>query len=208
MKGPLNILLLSAGRRKRLYELIQETMNELEISGTIYVADANPFLSSVCMDTPHFLTCPRVIEPNYISVLKQLILDHQIHIIIPTIDTELRDVSKLDVSQFLHSVMPVISSLDIVDYFDSKIATESFFVKNGFKTPKIIANPTFNDLPLFAKLDQSSASIGAQVVKSSEQLQYLLSLDESYVFQEYIQGVEFTVDAYINRKGEILGVVP
>ena len=46
-----NTLILSAGRRKRLYDLIVDHYQSSNIDGQIFVADANPELSSVCMSS-------------------------------------------------------------------------------------------------------------------------------------------------------------
>ncbi len=203
-----NILILSARRRKRLYDLCNKEMSEMDISGTVYVSDCNPKMSSVCMSTSNYIKSCRASQENYITELTGIVSEHAINIIIPTNDLELQKLSLFRKAHSSSKLLPIISSHSIVNTFSSKKDTHDFFLKNGFKTPRIISNPTKNDLPLFAKLNHSSSAIGAQKVESEEQLSYLLSIKKDYVFQEFIDGDEFTIDFFIDINGKLICVVP
>jgi len=102
-------------------------------------------------------------------------------------------------------ILPVISSKEICDTFYLKTSTEEFFIKNGFKTPRIITNLKNAKYPLFAKLDNSSLSVGARKVNSFEETK---TLKGNYIFQEFIEGVEYTIDAFFDEESNLICVVP
>ncbi len=66
------------------------------------------------------------------------------------------------------------------------------------------------DFPIFIKPRQGSASKGTFLVKDQIYMDYILSYidDDQYVFQKYIDGVEYTVDAYVSKSGKFIGAVP
>ena len=201
-----NTLILSAGRRKRLYDLIVDHYQSNNIVGKIFVADATPELSSVCMSSENALKILKVNETGYIDNLKQIIHDHSINVVIPTIDPELIEVAGLGKNE--HQFHPIISNPNIVHTFSTKTSTYNFFRDHNVKTPNIIKKPTKSDLPLFAKLDNSSSSVGAQKVETEQQLLFLLNSDKNYVFQEFIEGNEFTIDFFVDHNQELIAIIP
>jgi len=203
-----NTLLLSAGRRKRLHDFIEDYYRVHDINGKIFVTDSNPELSAVCMSDSNYVKILPANNPNYLDNLTQIISDNDINIIIPTIDHELLHLSMLQNNLHHQPLLPIISSTDFVRTFSSKTATHDFFNSNAILTPQIINTPTKNDLPLFAKLNHSSSSIGAQIVTQNDQLQSLLNSSSDYVFQEYVKGTEFTIDFFIDINQKLLATVP
>jgi carbamoyl-phosphate synthase large subunit len=71
----------------------------------------------------------------------------------------------------------------------------------------IIPEADFDSFPFFVKPDNGSASIGAQKIHSKLDLQSLKN-PENLIFQEFIDGVEFTVDAYVLGDGTTWGISP
>lgn len=203
-----NALLLSAGRRKRLHDLLADYFNQHEIDGTMFVVDAKPELSSVCMSSSNAFKISKATETFYIDDLKQFIKTHDINVIIPTIDTELLPLAEFKDTNTSTNIYPIISSPSAVRTFSSKRSTYNFFKNNQINTPKIIDHPTKDDLPLFAKLDNSSCSIGAQKVETALQLEFILNSGKDYVFQEFIDGEEFTIDFYIDNSQTLLATIP
>lgn len=203
-----NALLLSAGRRKRLHDLFTDYFHENNIIGNMFVVDANPELSSVCMSSSNAFKISKATEPHYLDDLTEFIKKNDINIIIPTIDTELLPLANFKERISSTEIYPIISSSNMVRTFSSKRTTYDWFKANQIKTPKIIDHPTKDDLPLFAKLDNSSCSIGAQKVETELQLAFILNSGKDYVFQEFIDGVEFTIDFYVDSDQNLLATIP
>ncbi len=196
----INFLITSAGRRVSLVKIFQNY-------GNVYTCDMNPFLSSACHVSDGYFEVPRVTDPKYMSIILGICKEKNIKMIIPTIDTELSILSaaKRDFSN--EEINIAVSDKNICDTFYYKTSTEEFFLSNGFDTPKRVTDIANAKYPLFAKLNNSSSSIGALKVDSYQSAECLLK-DSNYVFQEFVEGVEFTVDVFIDKRGGLVSVVP
>jgi carbamoyl-phosphate synthase large subunit len=202
-----NILITSAGRRVSLVKNFQNTLKEFNKDGKVFTTDMNPNLSSACQVSDGYLKVPRVTGKDYLDILKNYCKEKRISIVVPTIDTELHILAEVKEEFLKEGISIAISTKEICDIFYLKDSTEEFFIQNGFDTPRSVSDIKNSNYPLFAKLNNSSCSVGAQIVDTYE-VALDLAKDKNYVFQEYIKGDEFTVDVYIDKKGEIISIVP
>jgi len=202
-----NILITSAGRRVSLVKNFQDTLKQFNSNGKVFTTDMNPSMSSACQISDAYFKVPRVTDKDYLKILKKYCIDNDISIVVPTIDTELHILADARNIFLKDNIFIAISTKEICDIFYLKDTTEKFFLKNNFDTPRSINNIAICSYPIFAKLNNSSCSIGAQIVYTPEVAKEL-SKDKNYVFQECIQGDEYTVDVFIDRKGDVISIVP
>ena len=203
----INVLITSAGRRVSLVKSFQDTLKRLFGKGKTYTCDMNPNLSAACQISDGFLKVPRVTDKKYLEVLKKFCIENNISIIIPTIDTELHILANAKDEFLKDGILIAVSSTEICKTFYFKSSTEQFFKKYGFDTPKIIDDISECDYPIFAKLNNSSCSIGAMKVDTPD-IAKSLSKNSNYIFQEFISGEEYTVDVFVDSKGSVISVVP
>ena len=204
----MNVLITSAGRRVSLVKNFQHTLKKFDKTSKVFTVDVNPYLSSACQISDGYFKVPKVNDENYLNVLKKYCIENNIKIVIPTIDPELSVLAGAKEDFLKDGIFIAVSSKELCDLFFFKSSTEKFFKENGFNTPNIIKDIEHCDYPVFAKLNNSSSSIGAQVVYNKEMAKWLLSLNKNYIFQEYIKGDEFTVDTFIDKKGKVISIVP
>jgi carbamoyl-phosphate synthase large subunit len=199
--GKINILITSAGRRVSLVKNFQK-------HAKVYTCDANPHLSSACQVSDGFFKVPKVTESTYKKYLFEICKEKNIKIIIPTIDTELIFLASFKRDFLKKGIFIAVSDENLCKTFSLKTSSENFFLKNNFKTPKIISDLENSKYPLFAKLDNSSSSIGACKVNDYEDALCFIRRNKNYVFQEYIKGIEYTVDVFIDSSGKVISIVP
>jgi carbamoyl-phosphate synthase large subunit len=121
----------------------------------------------------------------------------------------------------------VVSNVDPASIVQSRIRTltgaallcsEQFVVENctskkrfqevcEFNELDIIPLASLHQFPKFGKPDMGSSSNGAMLIQNIND-QNRLSKDLSYIYQEYIVGLEISVDCYITQSGSILGISP
>lgn len=204
----MNVLICSAGRRVRLVDFVRETLSLRGLEGRVYATDMFPDGSAACHHADFAFSVPRVTDEHYIDVLSEIISEHQIDIVIPTIDPELEILARAKADLELLGAKVVVSDADYCAQFYSKRTTQAFFDAHNVLTPQEVNVNRLTKFPLFAKLDLSSCSVGACKVDSYDLALSLLEKNSSYVFQELLSGDEYTIDVYIDRKNTICSVVP
>lgn len=204
-----NILITSAGRRA---ELVQEFLLELKKhfpEAKVLATDMYPETSVACQIADLALAVPRVTEDDYIKVLLDICLQHDIGMIVPTIDTELLLLSQyrnLFAKQGIHLI---VSDIELVKVCRDKRKTSKLFQQIGLSTPEIYSKDDIL-FPCFAKPYDGSCSIGAMALLSSDQLLGSILNDKKMMFMELIDSsfVEFTVDAYYDKNCVLKCFVP
>ena len=83
-------------------------------------------------------------------------------------------------------------------------------MQNEFEKIKLPIIPLSNKIPVFLKPRKGSASKNAHIIKNEKNLRYYLSknIKNKFIMQKYINGIEYTVDAYISKNGRFIGAVP
>jgi carbamoyl-phosphate synthase large subunit len=204
----MNLLITSAGRRVSLVKFAQETFKRFDSDSSIHAIDIFPELSAACQVADFSAKAPRVTESNYGHFLLEYCQNHSITHILPTIDTELSILAELKVSFLQEGIRIIVSEKSLCETFYLKSSTAHFFHTYGFKTPHMITDLENSSYPLFAKLNNSSCSIGAEKVTSISEARTLQQNNDQYIFQELIIGEEYTVDFYLTRDQTPIMIIP
>ena len=136
--------------------------------------------------------------------LKNLIYEKNISIVLANVDPATIVLARLN--EKYPELGLITSKINTCEIFFDKYIMNKHCILNEIKTI-----PFSNDnYPIFMKPRRGSASKGTYIVNDRVYKDYILSqIDENqYIFQEYVDGTEYTVDAYISRKGEFIGAVP
>ncbi|NCC61056.1 MAG: ATP-grasp domain-containing protein [Verrucomicrobiae bacterium] len=204
----MNVLITSSGRRTTLTDMFVKAVHSR--GGKVFAGDMDGLAPTLYMVDKAF-KLPPVTDVSYISFLVDLVREHRIDLIVPTIDTELPILSKnmkllKDVGAF-----PLVSAKTLVDCSCDKLLTFQIFKEAGFRTPRswIPGDLKFSELPdeLFLKPRNGSASLHAYAVKKND-LSSMLSKVPFPLIQEQIQGREITIDALLDLNGNPIHYVP
>lgn len=208
----INVLILSAGRRVELIQCFKRASNELSIQSNIIAVDSSS-LSPALYIADKFYIIPKIDDINYLSKLIEICIKEKISIIIPTIDTELPYLAiNKDLIEMKTDAKVLVSSREVIDTFGSKLKAYNYFVKNNIPTPNIISQVDINkgkaSFPLFIKPNRGSSSLNAYRVNDSNELELYTKIIPDFILQEYIEGEEYTVDAFLDFQSKIISVVP
>jgi carbamoyl-phosphate synthase large subunit len=205
-----NILFSSAGRRVELIRCFQKAAEELNIVASFFAADVTPDWSPACFIVNKSIAVPYCHHPDFISKIFQYCIDEKIQIIIPTIDTELLLYAQ-NIELFRSiGVTIVIPSIDFVTIARDKRKTIQYFSVLGLKCPKTWYSLEESQnfiYPLIAKPVNGSCSVGLQFINTPKELEQLATERFDYLFQEYINGSEYTVNCYYEN-GQLRAAIP
>lgn len=204
-----NVLVLAAGRRVELVKAFQGGLAAKLPGAGVFAADARPSIASACHAADKAFTSLRSDDPDYPDFLLNLCRDNDVQVVIPTIDTELCLLAAQRDRFASHGVHLIISSPELVAACRDKRRTAVLFENVGIDTPAIYP-PDDIRFPAFAKPYDGSRSIGAAPLMSPQDLTPAMLTDEKLMFMDMIGGdhVEYTVDVYYDREGDLRCLVP
>ena len=203
MCSGLNILILSCGTRNKI---VQYFKKELENRGQIIATDCSELAPALYDADKHFIV-PRIDDERYLDVILSICKENRIKAILSLIDPELSLLAKHKQDFLDIGVIPIISDYEVVEMCFDKYNMYKFLIQNGFKTAKsyIDKEAFYKDLdlgnisfPVFVKPIKGSASININKVTSKEEIELLFNRFDDLMIQEFMDGVEYGADVYID----------
>ncbi|TDM19515.1 ATP-grasp domain-containing protein [Macrococcoides caseolyticum] len=208
----LNILILSAGRRVELVNLFKKTISDNNIKAKVIAADLQKNAPALFYADEKVIL-PHVLNGNYVEELVRYCNSYNVRWVIPTIDTELKVLSKNQ--EYIESnskAQVMISSKNVINICRDKIETSKFFFDNNLGAPKEYKideiNEEFTEFPVFAKPKSGSSSKDIFKLNNFDEFSEIINRIEDPIIQEYIEGDEFSVDVFVNENHLPISVVP
>lgn len=207
-----NILILSAGRRVELIECFKKARKKLKIDSKIVAVDISDTASAIYF-ADCFYIIPRILEEGYIDALIEICNKEKISLIIPTIDTELLKLSKnREKIEKETGAKVLLSDDDVIKICRNKHLSQKFFEENGFRVPRQITEDDLKKknykFPLFIKPFDGSSSYNAYKVNNEEELKFFRNYVENPIIQEFMSGVEYSVDVFADFDSNPITIVP
>lgn len=205
-----NILISGAGGSGTV-ALINELSKSLFYE--LFAMDADPYAVGLYLCKNSYVV-PFVKEKSFNTIVGDIIKKHNIDIYIPLIDEEIEAAYQLQTeNRGLYILAP---NKEFCERMLNKWNMYNLFVDNNLPVPRTYL---FNEqipidfgTPKIIKPIVGRGSRGVQKVSSQEELEAYLILSkykkEDLLIQEYIEGIEYTVSAVVNKEGKILAVVP
>lgn len=208
----INILILSAGRRVELVERFKKARKNLNISGNIVAVDISNTAPAIYFADKYYLIS-QISDENYISEIIDICQKENIKLIVPTIDTELIKLSKnRSLIENSTNAKLLISNDEVIQICRNKNNTQRFFEKNGFGVPRQLSLEDIDnnnyEFPLFIKPEDGSSSINTFKINNKKELDFFLEYIEKPIVQEFMQGVEYSVDVFCDFNSNPVTIVP
>lgn len=203
------LLMLNAGRRIELLRLFRKTFKDLGVAGKIIATDIQPYAPTMVeADERHLL--PQSSEPNFVEELTDLCRRRKVSLVIPLIDPDLPVLSRNRAAIEASGAKVLISGAEQIKTCLNKFNATIFLRKNGFSTPRLheLETARKTEFPLFMKSAYGSGSKHAVKLDSLADLDYWIDKIPNPLIQEFIDGEEYTVDAYCDGASRPLAVSP
>ena len=205
----MNLLFLNVGRRCELVEAYRRAVITRG-GGRIHGSDVTeraPALYKV--DTAHIL--PHGSNPEFVGALCKLCTQHDIDLIIPTIDPDLEYLAqhRAEIEQRCRKTRVLLSPSEVIEICRDKRRSKERFAALGAEVPKA-ADPDDPDaqFPIFMKPARGSASEGIHVIRDHKELAVYRRECADAMFEEVVSGAEYTVDVLCDFQGRALFAVP
>ncbi len=208
----LTLLFTSVGRRIELLQAFRAAARRLGVDLRIVGVDSDVTAPALaCVDEPVVL--PRVSDSAYLPEIMATVRRFDASALIPTTDVELPAISRQRDALHAAGCRALIADPRVIQICRNKLDTYRFMVEHGIDTPRTYASAEIRALsapefPLFSKPVEGSASQRVRKLLDRLDLDYFLSRYDDLIFQEFISGQEYTLDAYVSLDGVVRCVVP
>ncbi len=209
--SPLTLVFTCAGRRVELLQAFRAAAARLGVALRLVAADNDRTAPALyCVDEP--VVVPKAADPAYIPAILELVRRTGAAALIPTIDTDLQVLSdhRAEIGQL--GCVPLIAEPEVIRMCRDKVLTYAFLKRHGIDTPETftpaqLAGRTLT-FPMFMKPRAGSASLGAHRVNDQAEYDFYLPRAVDPIIQEFVPGVEHTLDVYVGLGGVPRCVVP
>lgn len=203
MKDPIRILVSSAGTAAAV-NIIKGLKMQSLCPVKIFAMDINPYAPGLFLADQSILA-PRFDSPSYIDFLVNYCTSNQIEAYFSGYSKELEVISRYQDKLRQNGIKTLISDYGAMLLCNDKVQSANLVGKSGFDIPEIINSPQIEDLPIFVKPISGSGSDGAYLASDKKGFLGLRELDSSkFLFQEYIEGEEYTVDVLCDSNSKVL----
>jgi len=205
-----NILVLSAGRRVSLVKAFQQSMQELNLTASVIAADIDPARAAACHIADRSIKLPSCLAKEYIETLLEECLTHDIALVVPTIDTELKVLAENKQNFLERGITLVVSEYEFVKKCRDKRLTNQLFADIGFATPICYSLDNIK-FPCFSKPISGSMSQDIRILENEDELENWKIDKNKMIFMEVIsQDIfdEYTIDIYFNQSSKVKCIVP
>ena len=203
MDEDINILILSCGTRNKI---VQYFKKELAGKGQVITTDCSELAPALYDADKHFIV-PRMGEEGYLDIILSICKKNNIKAVLSLIDPELSLLAENRQGFLDIGTMPIVSNHNVVELCFDKYGMYKFLINNDFKAIKsyIDKEKFFKDVevgiinyPVFVKPVKGSASININKVNSKEEVEILFNQYDNLMIQEFMNGIEYGADVYID----------
>lgn len=203
MENDINILILSCGTRNKI---VQYFKKELTGRGLVIAADSSYLAPALYEADKHFIV-PRITDDGYLNTILTICKENNVKAILSLIDPELSILAEHKQAFQEIGTMPIVSDFDIVEMCFDKYKMFQFLVRNGIPTVNSYIDKTqfyrdveagIIDYPVFVKPVKGSASLNINIVHSKEEIEVLFRRFDHLMIQEFMNGIEYGVDVYVD----------
>ena len=167
------------------------------------IEDESPWHAIEASGSCRVVHGPAFDSPEFDPFVLGLVEKGPVDAVIPVIDPAVEAVARLSAALQKAGALPVVSRADLCQKVRDKAEAVRFFRSHGLPIPD---GPAF---PRLAKPRFGSSSRDHIVFRDQDELTFWTARNraQDYVIQPFLQGTEYSVDAYVARDGRLLGAV-
>jgi carbamoyl-phosphate synthase large subunit len=199
----MNLLLLSTGRRVSLIQALRKAAATLEIPLHITGTEMNPDTASLQF-CDNFHIVERTGTPEFNQTLNGILKKDKIDAILPGNDIDLEYL----INHPLDFSGKILFPGESIKPFLRKSTSIEAFSEAGLKTPKVFQNDESVDVfPVIIKEDDGYGSVNQYIAGTKAALTEAIPLVKKPFIQEFIKGVEYTIDVFSEHDGSPVNLV-
>ncbi len=209
------VLFTCIGRRVSLLRCFQAAAGDLGLRVSFCGTDTSKLSPALQVCDEALLVGPTT-QADYVGQLLSIVRRYAVSLLVPTVDLDLRLLAEHRPRFEALGCRVLVSNPEVIDVCQDKRRTFGFLKKNGFGSPTTmsvraaLAADLRGELkwPCFLKRWDGYAGLDNAVVRDRRELRFFARRIPNAICQEFIEGVEYTCDVYIDSGLCVRCVVP
>lgn len=200
----LNILFLGGAKRVSMARMFIEAGRAMGREVNIFSYELDERVPIACVGT--VIKGLRWRDGGLLEDLHRVVVAHDIKVMVPFVDAAVGIAARY--VDTYGDVFAPVSSEEMCQAMFDKVISADIFEQEGIPAP-VTYRKGKPEFPLIAKPRTGSASQGIKIIENANDFRAVITPPGVYLIQEYIVNpVEYTVDCYVSREGEICCISP
>lgn len=199
----MNILLTAVGKRIQLIERLKD-------GGRVIGTDAGELAPGMHF-VDKFYNVKKYNEEGYIAEILEICRKEKVDFLIPLYEKEFSLLCSFRKEFEKLGVILLLSSSKIIEICNNKCSTYEFFKHNEIPCPKTYTKeniPEDIQFPLIIKPFDGMGSSNVFKVNNKKELEFFMEYVKNPIAQEFISGIEFTIDVLCDFSGRVIFAIP
>lgn len=198
----MNVLFTAIGRRVQLINHFKKYHRVVGVD-LEDLAPAKSFVDS-------FYKVPKWNHKGYIDILLNICRKENINMLIPLYEKEFILLCENREKFNEVGTRLILSNKKVIEIFNDKWKSYKFFNKNDIDTPITYRKNQIKDpcFPLIIKPADGAGSQNVFKINNEKELNFFIDYIGNPIIQEYIEGIEYTIDVLCDLEGNVISIVP
>lgn len=185
-----------------------KSLKMAKFDGKIVATDSDPLSPGFHMTHDHFIMPLAEREGEFIAKLCEVVEKHKVEILMPSSGSDIYPYSKYRGQLEALGAMPVVSDPESLETCRDKLKTFNFLA-DKFSLPFTTTDPNkVKEFPVIAKPRSGKGSRDVIKIGDEVDLRYVDAKFKEMIFQEFLPGMEYTVDVLSDMDKKALLAVP
>lgn len=193
----MNVLITSSGSKVLLVKNFLEAAKQFGLK--VFTADIINEVASSFFSDRHFIL-PRTSDKiEFVSTLKNICINNNIGLIVPTRDGELNILSEIKDDFSSIGILILVPEKETVDICLNKRKFSNFVSNLGFSSIPVIKNLNSINPPYFIRPVYGASSVGTRTANSIVEAE--MFNNEDFLIHPFIYDKEYSIDLLMNLEG-------
>ena len=173
----------------------------------VIACDSNPLSFGLLVADKGYVI-PKAEACDFIEALKEICEKEKVDAILPAVDEEIRILARNRSSFEKEGIKLIVPKEKVVETCCDKWLTYQFFKENAIPAPLTGIDGIPQEYPVIIKPRFGRGGKGIQKIEDRKTFLFFAKERKECIWQEYIDGEEFTIDILSDWKAKVITTVP